>query len=176
MVTRTTIFRHQSGSHQITRSTISAAISRKIRCGTRGITAITNRSGISLRSVVARVAPNALPIACLSRADPRFPPTNFRAPSRKDLVMCSALPRPGTVRDEPRPEPDKHLGSPECESSGGPFSRQGLHATYAHEIAHLLLDRTTALPLAEVMGGRAVGTGTGHSGPTRDSRTRTAAA
>jgi Zn-dependent peptidase ImmA (M78 family) len=36
-------------------------------------------------------------------------------------------------------------------------SRQGLHATYAHEIAHLLLDRTTALPLAEVMGGRAVG-------------------
>ncbi len=36
-------------------------------------------------------------------------------------------------------------------------SRQGLRATYAHEIAHLLLDRTTALPLAEVMGGRAVG-------------------
>ncbi len=37
-------------------------------------------------------------------------------------------------------------------------SGQGLRATYAHEIAHLLLDRTTALPLAEVMGGRAVGT------------------
>jgi len=37
-------------------------------------------------------------------------------------------------------------------------SRRGLRATYAHEIAHLLLDRTTALPLAEVMGGRAVGT------------------
>jgi Zn-dependent peptidase ImmA (M78 family) len=36
-------------------------------------------------------------------------------------------------------------------------SRQGLRATYAHELAHLLLDRTTALPLAEVMGGRAVG-------------------
>jgi Zn-dependent peptidase ImmA (M78 family) len=36
-------------------------------------------------------------------------------------------------------------------------SRRGLRATYAHEIAHLLLDRTTALPLAEVMGGRAVG-------------------
>lgn len=36
-------------------------------------------------------------------------------------------------------------------------SRQGSRATYAHEIAHLLLDRTTALPLAEVMGGRAVG-------------------
>ncbi len=37
-------------------------------------------------------------------------------------------------------------------------SGRGLRATYAHEIAHLLLDRTTALPLAEVMGGRAVGT------------------
>jgi len=37
-------------------------------------------------------------------------------------------------------------------------SSRGLRATYAHEIAHLLLDRTTALPLAEVMGGRAVGT------------------
>ncbi len=36
-------------------------------------------------------------------------------------------------------------------------SRRGLRATYAHEIAHLLLDRTTALPLAEVIGGRAVG-------------------
>jgi Zn-dependent peptidase ImmA (M78 family) len=36
-------------------------------------------------------------------------------------------------------------------------ARRGLRATYAHEIAHLLLDRTTALPLAEVMGGRAVG-------------------
>ena len=36
-------------------------------------------------------------------------------------------------------------------------SHRGLRATYAHEIAHLLLDRTTALPLAEVMGGRAVG-------------------
>jgi Zn-dependent peptidase ImmA (M78 family) len=35
-------------------------------------------------------------------------------------------------------------------------SRRGLRATFAHEIAHLLLDRTTALPLAEVMGGRAV--------------------
>src|ERR1039457_6988280 len=35
-------------------------------------------------------------------------------------------------------------------------SHRGLRATYAHEIAHLLLDRTTALPLAEVMGGRAV--------------------
>ena len=35
-------------------------------------------------------------------------------------------------------------------------SRRGLRATYAHEIAHLLLDRATALPLAEVMGGRAV--------------------
>jgi Zn-dependent peptidase ImmA (M78 family) len=32
-----------------------------------------------------------------------------------------------------------------------------LRATYAHELAHLLLDRTTALPLAEVIGGRAVG-------------------
>jgi hypothetical protein len=32
-------------------------------------------------------------------------------------------------------------------------SRRGLRATYAHELAHLLLDRTTALPLAEVMGG-----------------------
>lgn len=37
-------------------------------------------------------------------------------------------------------------------------SDRGLRATYAHEIAHLLLDRTMALPLAEVMGGRAVGT------------------
>lgn len=37
-------------------------------------------------------------------------------------------------------------------------SRGGLRATYAHEIAHLLLDRTTSLPLAEVIGGRAVGT------------------
>jgi Zn-dependent peptidase ImmA (M78 family) len=37
-------------------------------------------------------------------------------------------------------------------------SDRGSRATYAHEIAHLLLDRTTALPLAEVMGGRAVGT------------------
>jgi hypothetical protein len=37
-------------------------------------------------------------------------------------------------------------------------SGQGLRATYAHELAHLLLDRTTALPLAEVMGGRAVAT------------------
>jgi Zn-dependent peptidase ImmA (M78 family) len=36
-------------------------------------------------------------------------------------------------------------------------SRQGLRATYAHEIAHLILDRTTALPLAEVLGGRAAG-------------------
>lgn len=36
-------------------------------------------------------------------------------------------------------------------------SPRGLRATYAHEIAHLLLDRKTALPLAEVMGGRAVG-------------------
>jgi Zn-dependent peptidase ImmA (M78 family) len=36
-------------------------------------------------------------------------------------------------------------------------SRRGLRATYAHELAHLLLDRTTALPLAEVIGGRAVG-------------------
>ena len=36
-------------------------------------------------------------------------------------------------------------------------SPRGLRATYAHEIGHLLLDRTTALPLAEVMGGRAVG-------------------
>jgi Zn-dependent peptidase ImmA (M78 family) len=37
-------------------------------------------------------------------------------------------------------------------------SLEGRRATYAHEIAHLLLDRTEALPLAEVMGGRAVGT------------------
>ncbi len=36
-------------------------------------------------------------------------------------------------------------------------SREGMRATYAHEIAHILLDRTTALPLAEVIGGRAVG-------------------
>jgi Zn-dependent peptidase ImmA (M78 family) len=36
-------------------------------------------------------------------------------------------------------------------------SRRGLRATYAHEIAHMLLDRTTALPLAEVLGGRAAG-------------------
>jgi hypothetical protein len=36
-------------------------------------------------------------------------------------------------------------------------SREGMRATYAHEVAHLLLDRTTALPLAEVLGGRAVG-------------------
>lgn len=35
-------------------------------------------------------------------------------------------------------------------------SHRGERATYAHEIAHLLLDRTTALPLAEVMGGRAI--------------------
>ena len=32
-----------------------------------------------------------------------------------------------------------------------------MRATFAHEIAHLLLDRTTALPLAEVLGGRPVG-------------------
>jgi Zn-dependent peptidase ImmA (M78 family) len=37
-------------------------------------------------------------------------------------------------------------------------SQEGKRATYAHEIAHLLLDRTEALPLAEVIGGRAVGT------------------
>jgi Zn-dependent peptidase ImmA (M78 family) len=37
-------------------------------------------------------------------------------------------------------------------------SEEGRRATYAHEIAHLLLDRTQALPLAEVIGGRAVGT------------------
>lgn len=36
-------------------------------------------------------------------------------------------------------------------------SHEGMRATFAHEIAHLLLDRTTALPLAEVLGGRAVG-------------------
>ena len=36
-------------------------------------------------------------------------------------------------------------------------SREGMRATFAHEIAHLLLDRTTALPLAEVLGGKAVG-------------------
>src|ERR1035438_10557474 len=85
---------------------------------------------------------------------PRLTVTTWSTPARTGKDTKAAM-RPGPGREMAR----SVCGGPPPVKSGARSnrSRRGLRATYAHEIAHLLLDRTTALPLAEVMGGRAVG-------------------